>query len=335
MSVGKIREFDVQSGSWRSYCDRLESYFVVNDVKDERKLPTLISVVGETAYELMVNLCSPKKPAEMTFKEVVAVMEKHLQPTPSVLAERFRFRQYRQVKGQTVAQYVAELKKMARFCDFKTTLDDNMRDQFVCGLSSDLIRQRLFAEGEINFAKSVSLALSLEAAERDSVAVEGGGGGAAARGSTTEAAAVHNVRSAGAGCMACGDFRHEQAHCKFNSYVCSRCNVKGHLRRMCPTMANGIREQASSTPNRGSARGGSTRASTGYGRSGATRGPGTAATPGSSGARGGRARNSWGNSRVHWVVEDGQLDQEEIPFGVNEGSEEPIYQMSLDKYKPA
>lgn len=181
-------------------------------------------MVGETAYELMVNLCSPKKPAEMTFKEVVEVMGKHLEPTPSVLAERFRFRQYRQVKGQTVAQYVAELKKMARFCGFEATLDENMRDQFVCGLSSDIIRQRLFAETKINFAKSVSLALSLEAAERDSVAVERGGGGAAICGLATEApiAQVHNVRLAAAGCMACGDFRHEQAHCKFkrSTYTC-------------------------------------------------------------------------------------------------------------------
>ncbi|XP_047984044.1 uncharacterized protein LOC125224656 [Leguminivora glycinivorella] len=126
--------------------------------------------------------------------------------------------------------------------------------------------------------------------------------------------------------MACGDFRHDQAHCKFNTYICSRCNLKGHLRRMCPAMANGTRAQGS-TP-RGSAKG--TRNSAGYGRGGA------GATLGSSGARGGRARNSsWGNSRVHWVVEDGQLNPEEIPFEVDEGSEDPVYQMSLDKYKPA
>jgi hypothetical protein len=334
MSVGRIGEFDVQSGSWRSYCDRLESYFVVNAVKAEMKLPTLISVVGDVAYELMVNLCSPKKPATMAYDEIVEVMEKHLQPTPSVLAERFKFRQYRQVKGQTVAQYVAELKKMARFCEFEATLDENMRDQFVCGLLSDALRQRLFAEGNINFRRAVSLALSLEAAERDSTVVEGGCG-AAACGSGTEllSTTVHSVRSAG--CMACGDFRHMQAQCKFNSYVCSRCNVKGHLRRMCPAL-NG--EVDAVVPRHSSS--GSTGNPAYYGRRGAgaagrgRHGPGSAATPARGGARGarsgGRGRSRFGNSRMHWVDDDGQLDQEEV----DEGSEEPIYQMSLDQYKP-
>ncbi|KAL0859974.1 hypothetical protein ABMA27_010290 [Loxostege sticticalis] len=51
MSVGQMREFDVRSGNWSSYVDRLEMYFIVNKVVDEFKLPTLISVMGEEAYD--------------------------------------------------------------------------------------------------------------------------------------------------------------------------------------------------------------------------------------------------------------------------------------------
>lgn len=60
MPIGKIGEFDIKNGAWSSYADRLESYFKVNGVDDALKLPTLISLMGDEAYELLVNLASPK-----------------------------------------------------------------------------------------------------------------------------------------------------------------------------------------------------------------------------------------------------------------------------------
>lgn len=259
--MAKFGEFDMKTGSWQTYCERLEMYFLVNAVKEELKLPTLIAFMGEPAYELLVNLCSPKKPANMTLTEVVKVMQEHLQPNPSILAERFKFRQRRQQAGESISDYVAELKKITRYCEFGTSLDDNLRDQFVCGIMSDLIRQRLFAEGNIKFIKAVSVASALEAAERDAAAVDWRGsvsGPATAdanavatglEGSRTitvsrrssaaydQAGDLHRMQVGG--CAACGDYRHTKTECKFAKYQCSKCKEVGHLRRMC--QENGTR----------------------------------------------------------------------------------------------
>lgn len=170
-NVGNIACFDVEAGNWQTYCDRLDMYFLVNKVEDNLKLPTLISGIGDAAYELMVNLCSPKKPCDCDYKEVIKIMANYLQPKPSVVAERFKFRQCRQSNGQSVANFMAELKKASKYCDFGTTLDDNMRDQFVCGVNSDLVRQRLFAEESLSYNKAVMVTTTLEAAERDSHAI--------------------------------------------------------------------------------------------------------------------------------------------------------------------
>lgn len=173
MSIGKIGEFDVGSGSWSSYVDRLEMYFLANSIKDEVKLPTLIALMGDAAYELLTNLTSPEKPSAKTYSDVVALLRKHLQPTPSALAERYLFRQRRQLGGENIANYVTELKRLARHCKFATNLEENLRDQFICGLKSDVIRQRLFAEDDsISYTNAVKIATSLEAAERDAAAVE-------------------------------------------------------------------------------------------------------------------------------------------------------------------
>lgn len=173
MSIGKLSEFNVKTGQWSSYVDRLDMYFKVNGVADVMKLPTLIALIGDEAYELLVNLASPRKPADLTYSEADALMRQHLQPAPSSLAERYRFRQKRQGAGEDVAVYVAELKRLSRNCKFASNLNENLRDQFICGLRSDVIRQRLFAEDDaVTFAQAVKLASSLEAAERDAAAVE-------------------------------------------------------------------------------------------------------------------------------------------------------------------
>ncbi|XP_045778738.1 uncharacterized protein LOC123876487 isoform X2 [Maniola jurtina] len=198
MSIGKVKEFDIKSGVWSSYVERLEMYFTVNNVKSDLKLPTLIAMMGDEAYELLVNLSSPKKPAELKYEDAIELLRRHLQPAPSVLAERFRFRQRRQAADENIASYVAELKKLTRHCKLGDNLNENLRDQFVCGLRSDLIRQRLFAEEEtISFANAVKLANSLEAAERDAAAVDTAGAaeaaGAARGADGAAAAALHTM----------------------------------------------------------------------------------------------------------------------------------------------
>ncbi|XP_061723525.1 uncharacterized protein K02A2.6-like [Cydia pomonella] len=173
MSVGKISEFKIHTDDWRLYIERLEQYFLVNKIVDDLKVPTLITVMGAESYELLVSLCTPTKPSEKTFKDLTAIMERHLQPKPSALAERYKFRHRKQATNESIAEYVAILKRMSKTCEFGLWLEESLRDQLVCGLSSEMIRQRLFAEENLDFAKAYSLAVSLAAAEKDAAVVEG------------------------------------------------------------------------------------------------------------------------------------------------------------------
>lgn len=172
MSIGKIAEFNITTDNWRLYVERLEQYFIVNKISSDLKVPTLITVMGADSYELLVNLCTPAKPNTKTFDEITAIMSRHLQPTPNELAERYKFRCRKQRQTESISEYVAVLKKMSKSCEFGVCLEENLRDQLVCGIYNDTIRQRLFAESKLDFAKAYTLALSIEAAEKDSAVVE-------------------------------------------------------------------------------------------------------------------------------------------------------------------
>ncbi|XP_049886620.1 uncharacterized protein LOC126381133 [Pectinophora gossypiella] len=174
MSIGKIEPFNMAVDNWTLYVERLEQYFIVNNVKSELKVATLITVMGSETYELLVNLCTPEKPSSKTFSELVTIMQNHLQPKPSILAERYRFKQRVQKQGETIAEYMAELKKLSKTCMFASCcMSTCIRDQFVCGLSSETIMQRLFAEDDgMKLEKLYKLAISMEAAEKNAAYVE-------------------------------------------------------------------------------------------------------------------------------------------------------------------
>ncbi|CAH1642989.1 unnamed protein product [Spodoptera littoralis] len=98
--VGKIRDFDVKSGNWTLYEERLQMFFKVNKVEKDMWLPMLITGVGDETYELLSTLCNPRKPGDVTYEEAVIILKNHLQPKPAVMAERYRFRQRRQNVGK-------------------------------------------------------------------------------------------------------------------------------------------------------------------------------------------------------------------------------------------
>lgn len=58
---------------------------------------------------------SAETPAEREYSVAVSIMTNHLQPVPSILAERCRFRQRRQAAdaGENVTSYVAELERLS------------------------------------------------------------------------------------------------------------------------------------------------------------------------------------------------------------------------------
>lgn len=257
-TIGKIGEFKLTGGNWTLYVERLEMYLEVNKVDKTMWRSTLIAVMGDETYELLSNLTSPAKPATKTYEEIVKILREHLQPKPAIMAERYRFRQRRQKEEESVTQYISELKRLSRFCEFSTDLEDNLRDQLVCGIRSDVIRQRLFAEDNLKYQGAVKLACALEAAERDAAAVESGSAPGAGAPAATDVNAVTSftrgrggrggramarapLPSSGSrgqwyngGCSACGGRDHHYGNCRYKEFTCSRCRRRGHLRRVCP-----------------------------------------------------------------------------------------------------
>ncbi|KAM7311138.1 uncharacterized protein ISCGN_008045 [Ixodes scapularis] len=60
-------------------------------------------------------------------------------------------------QGEAVSDFIASLRKLADSCDFKTVLNDMLRDRLVCGINNDLMQTRLLEDAELTFEKAVKM----------------------------------------------------------------------------------------------------------------------------------------------------------------------------------
>lgn len=89
--IGKIEPLDEVLETWTSYTERLKQYFALNDIKGEKQVPALLTLLGRKTYNLLRNLTAPRETYSMPFKELIELRDKQLSPRPSIIAEKFRF----------------------------------------------------------------------------------------------------------------------------------------------------------------------------------------------------------------------------------------------------
>ena len=79
-------------------------------------------------------------------------------PKPSVIMERAKFNIRDRGPSETVAQYIAALRRLSEHCNYGTVLEDMRRDRSVCGIRDDRIQQRLLSEATLDFDHALQTA---------------------------------------------------------------------------------------------------------------------------------------------------------------------------------
>ena len=80
-------------------------------------------MIGTKAYTLLRNIVASDKPAAKEYDQLVEAFRAHLDPKPIIIAERLEFHCRNQREGESIAQYIVELKKLSGHCNFREFLD--------------------------------------------------------------------------------------------------------------------------------------------------------------------------------------------------------------------
>ena len=164
---GCLKEFQPESDSIKAYFEREQLYFTANAVEENKQVPILLSSIGASTYSLLSNLVAPHLPSAKSLAEICTALRLHFEPKRAIIAERFHFYKRDQATGETIADFDAALRKLATHCNFGDTLEDALRDRFVCGLRHEAIQRRLLSETELTYQKAMEVARGIEAADKN------------------------------------------------------------------------------------------------------------------------------------------------------------------------
>ena len=170
-ALGKVEEFDPGTQNWTAYEERITQYFIANNVTgaevegqtDKRKVAVFLTLIGSKAYGILRDLVSPAKPAEKTYAQLAKILADHFSPKPVTISERFRFQQRTQREGESVSEYLAQLRKLTEHCKFADYLEQALRDRFVAGVRSAAIQRKLLSQEALTLEKALTIAQAMEA----------------------------------------------------------------------------------------------------------------------------------------------------------------------------
>ena len=162
---GRLREFHPETDTIKAYLERVDLYFAANEVAEDKRVPILLSSIGPSTYSLLSDLTAPASPGSKTLQQIGDLLRGYYEPKRSVIAERFHFHKREQATGETIKDFDATLRRLATHCEFGATLEDTLRDRFICGLRHETIQRRLLSEKDLTYTKALDLARAMESAD--------------------------------------------------------------------------------------------------------------------------------------------------------------------------
>ena len=121
---GSVGEFFPEREQWDTYVDQLQNYFVANDIGAEAK-----------KRDILLSISKVTKLSDLSYEDLVKLVKEHFHSRRSEIVQCFHFISRLRQLNEIIADFVAELRKLSEFCNFRDKLDKMLRDRIVCGIS--------------------------------------------------------------------------------------------------------------------------------------------------------------------------------------------------------
>ncbi|KAJ8898451.1 hypothetical protein PR048_003811 [Dryococelus australis] len=134
----------------------------------------LLNSIGASNFIMISALGAPKEPSELTYAELIEMLEKHLAPKRHILVAQHQFISKYQTSEQKIADFIATLRSELNDCDFilqcecKVSIAHTfLRAQFIHGLCDNCICEQLLQSDKVAFNELVLKAITLESSKAD------------------------------------------------------------------------------------------------------------------------------------------------------------------------
>ncbi|XP_046844913.1 uncharacterized protein LOC124438758 [Xenia sp. Carnegie-2017] len=231
---------------WTHWLATFENFIdAIPSIPDTRinKLHILVNYVTSDVYQLF---CDTE-----TYDEAITTLKTLYVKPPNEIFARHKLATRKQQAGETLDEYLQELKHLSKDCNFRQVSaaqyrDEAIRDAFISGLLSGSIRQRLLENKQLDLQTAFDQARAWDLAQKSSETYNSNPFTSAA----VTASNGHDENneeglserylastSRSAKCFFCGNKQHPRSLCPAKEAICNKCKKRGHYQRVCRSSA--------------------------------------------------------------------------------------------------
>ena len=163
-NVGSLKSYD---NNWDKFIVRFEVYLKAKQkhtAAEDIRIAILLNVVGEDAFCVYENFTAEQID---TYDHLKKAFKDYYAPLRSVTLLRHKFNTRNQHEGESIEDYVTELRQLAKDCEFGDLLDGLIKDRIVCGLIDNTARELLLREKKLTLEKSLEIVRASEQATQE------------------------------------------------------------------------------------------------------------------------------------------------------------------------
>lgn len=234
---------------WKHWRATFENFITKLTLKEELssqdKYSILINHVSQSVFEY-VSECTTYEDAIKTLNTI------YIRPASDIFS-RYQLASRKQQSGESINQYLLALQILGKECNFTAVTAEQhknifIRDAFINGLVSPVIRQRLLENDSLSLEEATAQARTLEAAQSQADFYSQYNQttlNATTRNTVTAKSVLQEglsdeehhhqfqLASTSTKCYFCGGSRHPRYKCPAKDATCNVCSKKGHYGKVC------------------------------------------------------------------------------------------------------
>jgi hypothetical protein len=231
------------SENWRRWRQKFDIYMTATKAykdTDQEKVAVLLSLIGDEALEAYNTFQFATHEDSTNLQQVLDHFESFCTPRKNEVFERYKFLMIRQKEGQSVDQFITELKSAATQCEFNTDnqTEKLIRDRIVIGIRDERLQERLLGEAKLTLKKAADLCRSSEASKIETKEMQ-----RKSEVSSVKYKSKTNFKDNPKKylCKKCC-YSHVYGKCPAYNKQCSNCQLYNHFAKGCPKKKDSNRE---------------------------------------------------------------------------------------------
>ncbi|XP_024880608.1 uncharacterized protein LOC112460238 [Temnothorax curvispinosus] len=241
-----------------AYWDTSKSMFdryctVANVATDKVKVDCLLYAMGPRAEEIYNSFTWESENDKTVYPSVVRKFTDYFNGRTNTIYQRALFNRRMQKEGESIDDFITDLHKLAKYCNYGDTREKMIRDKLVVRVRDIRLSEKMQLQDNLNYKKALEMARSYETVLRQNRELH--------QEMTANATSINRVQSKGKKqsseksktggkswkCYFCGgNKQHKRDSCPARKSECNKCSQIGHWSKVCK---KGPKTGNSSLPN--------------------------------------------------------------------------------------